>query len=98
MKSMQEELVSPQYIKNNYHQKSDLTLQEMQVMSQLINFEIERSETCMGLARQMMKEVFIIPPFESQLYDNGYDPEIADVVSDIIEGAIQLLRVKNKNT
>ena len=42
----------------------------------------------MGLARQMMKEVFIIPPFESQTYDNGYDPEVADVMSDIIEGAI----------
>ena len=65
MKSAQEQLVSPQYIKNNYHQKSDLTLQEMQLMSQQINFETERSEVCMGLARQMMKEVFIIPPFQS---------------------------------
>ena len=50
----------------------------------------------MGLARQMLKEVFIIPPFEYQTYDNGYDPEIAEVMSDIIEGAIQLLRVQNK--
>ena len=35
MKSaQQEELVSPQYVKNNYHQKSDVTLREMQLMSQ----------------------------------------------------------------